>query len=224
MEQQGVLRSWNDDKGFGFIRGQNGDYFVHISCVRGSYRPQQGETVFFVAGQDNKGRLRAEHMRSSELSLDQPAIRRKAPQPSTTDKQAHRPRRQAQADIKRTLILFIGVCTAPLLGSWQLFERSGTLWPLLIYIGMSLVSMIQYWHDKHNAQNGEWRTPETQLHTVELLGGWPGALVAQQLLRHKTRKASYQAVFWLIVLVHQAYWFDQLGFNGQLLEQLRSTF
>jgi hypothetical protein len=41
-----------------------------------------------------------------------------------------------------------------------------------------------------------WRTPEKVLHASELLGGWPGALLAQQLFRHKTRKVSYQLVFW----------------------------
>ena len=35
-----------------------------------------------------------------------------------------------------------------------------------------------------------------------LLGGWPGALIAQQTLRHKSRKASFRAVFWLTVLVN----------------------
>ena len=223
MEQQGVLRSWDDDKGFGFIRGADGDYFVHISSVRGEQRPQQGETVFFVAGKDEKGRLRAVHMRGAALSIDRPAIRRKPTTASQPNQATYRPRRQTQPNIKRTLILLTGVCAAPLMGAWQLFERNGTFWPLLVYAGMSMLSIFQYWHDKQNAQNREWRTPEKQLHTVELLGGWPGALLAQQLLRHKTQKASYQGVFWLIILIHQAYWLDQLGFSGQLLQQLRST-
>lgn len=222
MEEQGILRSWNDDKGFGFIRADNTDYFVHISSVRGDVRPKQGETVFFVAGKDNQGRLCAEHMRSTELSMDRPAIRRQ-PHPSKESKPtSHRQRRNTPANLKRTLSLLIAVCTIPALGAWQAFEQSALLWPLLLYIGMSLFSFLQYWRDKKNAQNGEWRTPEKQLHTVELLGGWPGALLAQQLLRHKTQKGSYQTVFWLIVLIHQVYWLDQLAFDGQLLQQVLS--
>lgn len=62
-----------------------------------------------------------------------------------------------------------------------------------------------------------------QLHALELLGGWPGALLAQQLLRHKTKKTSYQVVFWLTILMHQVYWLDQLGFSGQLWQQVLST-
>jgi len=50
-----------------------------------------------------------------------------------------------------------------------------------------------------------------------LLGGWPGALLAQQRFRHKTRKLSYQAVFWLIVLLHQVFWIDLLFLQGNVL-------
>lgn len=225
MEQQGILRSWNDEKGFGFIRAENRDYFVHISSVRGERRPLQGESVYFVAGKDKQGRLCAEHMRSAELSIDRPNIRRKAnTTPNSQAKSApHRRRHPSNINLKKSLTLLVGVCAIPVLGAWQAFTQQGLLWPLLLYLGMSLLSLWQYARDKHNAQTNAWRIPEKQLHTVELLGGWPGALLAQQLLRHKTQKASYQGVFWLIVLIHQAYWLDQLGFDGQLLQQVLSA-
>ncbi|MFP5341147.1 MAG: DUF1294 domain-containing protein, partial [Gammaproteobacteria bacterium] len=58
----------------------------------------------------------------------------------------------------------------------------------------------------------------------ELAGGWPGALVAQQVFRHKTRKLSYQLTFWLIVVLHQAFWIDLLfigsGFTRERLDWL----
>ena len=190
MEQQGVLRSWNDDKGFGFIRADNNDYFVHISSVRGERRPLQGETVYFVAGQDEKGRLRAQHMRAAELSIDRPAIRRKPKTSSQADNPAHRHKQHTPANLKRTLSLLIAVCAIPAMGAWQVFEQQAIFWPLLLYLGMSLFRILQYWRDKQSAENGTWRTPEKQLHAVELLGGWPGALLAQQLLRHKTKKTS----------------------------------
>lgn len=224
MEQQGVLRSWNDDKGFGFIRAGNVDFFVHISSVRGERRPLQGEAVYFVAGKDKQGRLCAEHMRSAELSIDRPAIRRKPAQVNNTQpsQPTHRVRQHRAPNLQRTLAMLVVVCAIPALGAWQAFTSQALLWPLLLYFGMSLLSIWQYSRDKHNAQNSAWRISEKQLHTVELLGGWPGALLAQQLLRHKTKKASYQGVFWLIVLVHQVYWLDQLGFDGRFLQQLLS--
>jgi len=49
------------------------------------------------------------------------------------------------------------------------------------------------------------------------LGGWPGALLAQQLFRHKTRKLSYQLLFWAIVLLHQVFWAAWLFFGGRFL-------
>ena len=225
MEQQGVLRSWNDDKGFGFIRSKDGDYFVHISSVRGEHRPLAGEKVYFVAGTDEQGRLRAQHMRGAELGIDQPSIRRKSQNRESVQSHSANPQRQRPLtanNLKRSLSLWITACIIPALGVWHVFTHNGVLWPLLLYVGMSLLSVLQYWRDKHNAKNGQWRTPEQQLHAVELFGGWPGALLAQQLLRHKTKKASYQGVFWLIVLVHQVYWLDQIGFDGQLLQQVLS--
>lgn len=81
-----------------------------------------------------------------------------------------------------------------------------------------ILSGLTYWayaHDKRQAQEGEWRTPEAKLHALELLGGWPGALMAQRRLRHKCSKGSYQFVFWLIILAYQFAAFDSLR-DGQL--------
>ncbi len=68
---------------------------------------------------------------------------------------------------------------------------------------VSLATFHLYWRDKARAQSGGWRTPETTLHLAELLGGWPGALLAQRNLRHKTAKTRYQVTFWTIVALHQ---------------------
>ena len=48
--------------------------------------------------------------------------------------------------------------------------------------------------------------PEARLHLLELLGGWPGALAAQGVFRHKRRKARFMAVFWFIVRLHVLAW------------------
>ena len=80
----------------------------------------------------------------------------------------------------------------------------GYLPPLiwLIYLVMSLLSYLFYYLDKSAARNGGWRTKESTLHFLSLLGGWPGALIAQQRLRHKTRKQPFRFVFWLTVFAN----------------------
>ncbi len=77
-----------------------------------------------------------------------------------------------------------------------------------VYGLMSLVCFAAFWRDKRQARQGQWRTPESTLHLLELLGGWPGGLAGQLLLRHKIRKFSYQVVFWSIVGLHGLVWLD----------------
>jgi len=74
------------------------------------------------------------------------------------------------------------------------------------YAVMSAVAFIFYALDKRAARLGRPRTSEVTLHLLELLGGWPGAFLAQRLIRHKNAKVSYQIVFWLIVAAHVAGW------------------
>lgn len=75
-----------------------------------------------------------------------------------------------------------------------------------VYAVMSAVSFILYWVDKKRARVGAWRISEGALHGSELFGGWPGAWLAQRVLRHKRQKTEYMAVFWVIVAVHAAGW------------------
>ena len=238
MEQRGTLKSWNDQKGFGFIRPQQGgeDVFAHISAVHGERRPLVGDRVVYVSGRDPQGRLRAEHLRlDAPLTLDQPAIRQRPGSQRKPDEQQARPRATAPAagkparqlvagniqQLPLKLVLFGLLCLLPLAGS---LLRLGAVLPLAIYAVASLLTFVLYWRDKHSALKDRWRTPETTLHFFELAGGWPGALVAQQVFRHKTRKLSYQLAFWLIVVLHQAFWIDLLfvgsGFTRERLDWL----
>ena len=64
-----------------------------------------------------------------------------------------------------------------------------------VYGLMSLITFAVYYLDKRAARLGRPRTPEATLHVLELLGGWPGALLAQRLIRHKNAKIGYLVVF-----------------------------
>jgi uncharacterized membrane protein YsdA (DUF1294 family) len=70
------------------------------------------------------------------------------------------------------------------------------------YLVASVAAFVVYAVDKSAAGGGRRRVPESTLHLLAWLGGWPGALVAQHALAHKTRKAAFQIVFWLTVAAH----------------------
>lgn len=113
-------------------------------------------------------------------------------------------------------VIFLLLCALPLCGSLLLGVKEISWVPLAAYSAVSVLTFFLYWSDKRKARSVSWRTPENVLHAVELAGGWPGALLAQQAFRHKTRKLSYQLVFWLIVLLHQVFWIDRLFLDGSL--------
>ncbi|UOQ90367.1 DUF1294 domain-containing protein [Agromyces endophyticus] len=75
-------------------------------------------------------------------------------------------------------------------------------WIAAWYGACSLVAFAAYGFDKLAAGRDRQRVPERTLHLVDVIGGWPGALVAQQWFRHKTRKRSFRRVFWAGVVVN----------------------
>ncbi|MCP5004057.1 MAG: DUF1294 domain-containing protein [Planctomycetes bacterium] len=82
-----------------------------------------------------------------------------------------------------------------------LAERIPPIIPV-IYIVTSLITFIMYFFDKSAARKGTWRTRESTLHTLSLVGGWPGAVVARQMFRHKTTKKSFRCFFWITIFLN----------------------
>lgn len=179
MRKQGKVISWKDDKGFGFIEPSTGgkQVFVHIKAFRdGSRRPTIGTEVTYVESSDAQGRARAENVQSlaSGISIG-PA---------------------SKAFIATSsFLLMVGAIVA--LG----ILPHHILW---LYLGMSALTFAFYAMDKAAARNGGQRTPESTLHTLAIVGGWPGALYAQQLLQHKSSKKSFRSVFWFTLILNVA--------------------
>lgn len=184
MRFQGRLTQWNDAKGFGFItpNGGGGRVFVHAKSFRaGGRRPEEGELLTYELGVDGKGRPRADE-------IDFVGKARQGGGAQRGDSKA------APLVAVVFSILLIG---ATLKG----FAPRLLLW---LYAGTSVLAFLLYWMDKRAALTDAWRTPENTLHLCALVGGWPGAVVAQQVLRHKTRKESFRAVFWATVVLNCA--------------------
>lgn len=72
---------------------------------------------------------------------------------------------------------------------------------VVLLIGSSITFIVFAW-DKRRSRRGGWRVSERTLHTLELLGGWPGAWLAMRWLWHKSSKRSYRRVFFAIVALH----------------------
>lgn len=68
---------------------------------------------------------------------------------------------------------------------------------------ISLITSGYYAQDKSQARKKAWRVSENFLHLLELIGGWPGAFLAQRWFRHKVSKGPFQFKFWAIVLLYQ---------------------
>jgi uncharacterized membrane protein YsdA (DUF1294 family) len=129
------------------------------------------------------------------------------------------PRGQSGGGVRYLRLKWLGfaiLCALPLFGSTSLWLQGVSMIPLAAYGIVSVLAFLLYWSDKRKARADQWRTPENVLHALEFAGGWPGALLAQQAFRHKTRKVSFQVVFWFIVLLHQVFWIDHMFLGAHL--------
>ncbi len=178
-ERHGILVKWNDPRGFGFATPDGGgeDVFVHASSfASGERRPKQGDRIIFVVDSETN-RPRAKNTRYPGLSA-----------------------RQLQ---------YLGFILAGGGSGVLICQALGLIrlgWAASLYLFMSLLTFAAFWADKKRAEEDMWRIAESSLHVMAMLGGWPGALLAQRALAHKTRKASFHAFLWTIVAVHAAAW------------------
>lgn len=88
----------------------------------------------------------------------------------------------------------------------MVFLMSDELWQWIMiwYLLTSLICFGLYAYDKAAAIGGRRRISEMNLLTLGGLGGWPGAILAQQLLRHKTKKPQFRIMFWVSVIANVA--------------------
>jgi len=183
MRSKGKIASWNDDKGFGFVAPLAGgkQVFIHVKAFSDrNRRPEINDVVTYAMSRDKQGRPCAA---SATLAGDK--LKEKATQKSSTP---------------TILFAVLFLCAV------GVSVMTGRLPAMIIiaYVTLSLFTFIAYALDKSAAQRGAWRTSESALHMLSLIGGWPGAVIAQQTLRHKSKKASFRIVLWATVLMNCA--------------------
>jgi uncharacterized membrane protein YsdA (DUF1294 family)/cold shock CspA family protein len=178
MRLKGKIISWNTDKAYGFIKPTNGgkQVFIHINAFHNrNRRPIVNQSVTYSLSIDKQGRRCA---KDATIAGD---------------------RLQTKNNGVFSLIvalLFIIIVFASVL------VTKLSPYILIIYIFVSLLTFIIYALDKYAAKKGTWRTQESTLHLLSLIGGWPGALVAQQSLRHKSKKKEFRSVYWVTVILN----------------------
>ncbi len=177
---KGKLIHWNNEKGYGFIRSHKdeNDIFLHVkSLPHYQRRPKISDVLTYEIGIDEKQQHYARSAKIKGIAWSHFTF------------------------FWLTILLFFGIYV------YFVIQKTLPFHPLAIYAAISLLTIWAYSKDKSAAQLGAWRTSERRLHLLELFGGWPGALLAQQYFHHKSRKMSYQLLFWLIVTSHCFLWY-----------------
>jgi uncharacterized membrane protein YsdA (DUF1294 family)/cold shock CspA family protein len=212
--QKGKLITWKDDRGFGFIQPEDGgqEVFIHISKLKNANRrPQVGDIICYRLAADKDGKVSASRAFISTATA-QPSV----------DNSKSRANIKVKSNPKfsgwmsQTILLSV----IPMWGAIHFALMTANPIPAIGYIVMSSFTFYLYAEDKSLAQQGKWRISEQTLHLFEFAGGWIGAFIAQRKLRHKNRKGSYQAIFWIIVIVHLLVWLDWLFLGGMTMKIL----
>jgi uncharacterized membrane protein YsdA (DUF1294 family)/cold shock CspA family protein len=197
MQFTGTIQSWQDDWGFGFIEPAQGGQavFVHIKSFtsRGGSRPQVGQRVTFEVELNAQSKKRAKNVAVVRAATASAVPRQRQRQRRAADSPAQWGTASLFA-LPAFLLVYVAVAII-----WRVPG-----WVAALYAGASVVCALVYAIDKSAAVAGRWRVSESTLHTLSLVGGWPGALVAQQVLRHKSNKATFRAVFWGTVVANVA--------------------
>ncbi len=184
--KKGIISSWNEERGFGFIAPESGgkQVFFHINNYsRNHKRPVNNLEIQYEISKDPKGRIHA--------------IR-------VTPLKGHKGNNHLTGKLF-SLIIFVSFFSALY---YLLKNKQIPVILIIFYAAICILTFATYAEDKNSAKIGNWRVPEDTLHIFSLLGGWPGGKIAQSFLRHKSKKLSFQVIYWITVILNCSalYW------------------
>ncbi|OUD49042.1 hypothetical protein BTA15_23670 [Vibrio parahaemolyticus] len=170
---KGKVVECNDSKGYGFISALNGELRVFVHISTVQSKGRRPKV-------DDAVKFEVNEDKKGCYNATNVTILGSSPVSST---------------IMFSIVYLVLASTAVfILGGEKLF--------IAAYILMSIVTYVMYAIDKNAAQKAKWRTSENTLHLLSLLGGWMGALYAQNQLRHKSKKQPFKSILWLTIFVN----------------------
>lgn len=210
MRQLGKVVRWDDQRGFGFIRSgkTSQDIFFHIRDCAGGIQPPLNAAVEFeeihMGGKGPRAMAVRPLQRNTPASANHGTAQRDTSSPRKPI--ATKERTRASQEAPAPSLLAIGGLSLVWLAllAWGVQQHRLPVIALAVAFAINCITFFVYRLDKYAARKGQWRTSEDTLHLFSLAGGWPAARFAQQVLRHKTIKPSFQATYWLTVWVHLA--------------------
>ena len=181
MRNLGKITYWNEEKAYGFIMPSSGAsrVFVHIRAFKKRHPPPElNQVVQYSLSTDKQGRPCAAKVTRPGENLSGNS------KPITGLFQ---------------ILIAVGFIVVV---HWSVSAYNMPIQILYLYLAASAFTFLVYAKDKRAARRNRWRTQESTLHTLALVGGWPGALIAQQVLRHKSRKNAFQLMTWMMIVLN----------------------
>lgn len=179
--ESGVISNWKEEKGFGFITPKSGgnSLFFHINDYSHLHkRPIENLQVQYFTSTDQKGR---------KCAIDVAPLK------------GHK---NNTRELKQKFFSLVLFSTFSFVLYYLLVSKLIPLEIVYLYAIVSIVTFSIYAKDKNAAESGKWRTSESTLHILSLIGGWPGAKIAQSFLRHKSKKLSFRVTYWVTVVAN----------------------
>ncbi|EIO3966856.1 cold shock and DUF1294 domain-containing protein [Vibrio parahaemolyticus] len=183
---KGQILEWNDSKGYGFI----------------SVIGDEQKVFIHVSSIKNRGR-----------------------RPKLNDSVTFEVTKDSKGRLNAENVVIEGVNGFPLTvlfgfsflvaASASVIVFNGQLLLIPVYLILSTFTYLMFAWDKQAAQNGRWRTPENTLHFLSLIGGWPGALLAQFQLRHKSKKQPFKFMLWVTIALNVSCFVWLLTYSGK---------